>query len=784
MDGIFKKWKERKEALEGFLALATDNIKLDSEANYGEIVDILSKILSKDASINVCSVAAKCITQLAKGLRTKFGLYAATFVPVIFEKFKEKKALLRDPLIEAIDAIYPTTSIDAICDPIVAALGKPNPNIKIQTNQFLYRVFKTFNAQTAPKTVVKTLTPLIAKCTGVSDAEVREASFAALGAIMKAIGKSNAMKMLGDVANDKAKMERIDKFYFQAVEEEAQEEEAAKKAAAEQAAGSSHPAEASLSEATTQSTASSIAAPAAAVAEVDPWDFVDPVDILPKLPEKFEETVASKKWQERKEVLEVLLQLATDNIRLDPKANYGEIVATLTKVISNLRTTHISYYFILILSKDANINVCAVAAKCITQLARGLRSKFANHAPSIIEVIFEKFKEKKALLRDPLVEAIDAVYAATTIEAVSENVVAALGKPNPNIKIQTNLFLYRVFKAFNVQTAPKKIIKTLTPLIAKCTGESDAEAREAAFSALGAIMKAMGKNKFRLFVTTMLGDVANDKTKMERIEKFYNQAVEDAKKAIAQQAAGSSHPVEKDPNIGKIVECLKKSEKIDQEIFNFVRSSKEILMAFERFLKSADIAVIDKESTVTFENGLTLTITDSDHLYTKRSYQLIATGVKTVKFTPTAHDSNLLKAIINFGSPKNVSFGYQESANQRNVPLFEYDTAMNSWESPHTATMASTLIIRCFDSISTLECPASELVNYDFHGGLMGLNLLKVAAKTETEIRIVLQMKNIKAKRIEVFLTTLKPEFRFENLLLAFYGIKKYVFPFIVSYFR
>uniref|UniRef100_A0AC35FFU1 TOG domain-containing protein n=1 Tax=Panagrolaimus sp. PS1159 TaxID=55785 RepID=A0AC35FFU1_9BILA len=292
------------------------------------------------------------------------------------------------------------------------------------------------------------------------------------------------------------------------VVKEAQEEEAAKKAAAQQAAGSSHPAESRLSEATAQSTASSTDAPAAAAVEPDPWDFAESVDILPQLFNNFQELIASKKWQERKEALEGFLALATDNIRLDPKANYNEIVATLTKI----------------LSKDANINVCAVAAKCITQLAKGLRSKFANHAPSIIEVIFEKFKVKKDLLRDPLIEAIDAIYATTTIEAVSENVVTALEKPNPTIKIQTNQFLCRVFKALNAQTAPKKVIRTLTPLIAKCTGESDAEAREAAFSALGAIMKAIGKNDTML----MLGDVANDKTKMERIEKFYNQAVEEA----------------------------------------------------------------------------------------------------------------------------------------------------------------------------------------------------------------------------------------------------------------
>uniref|UniRef100_A0AC35GIP9 TOG domain-containing protein n=1 Tax=Panagrolaimus sp. PS1159 TaxID=55785 RepID=A0AC35GIP9_9BILA len=461
----------------------------------------------------------------------------------------------------------------------------------------------------------------------------------------------------------------------------------------------------------------------------DGWDFADPVDILPQLPQKFEATVASKKWQERKKVLEALLQLATDNIKLDPKANYNEIVGTLTKI----------------LSKDANIYVCAVAAKCITQLAKGLRSKFASHAPSIIEVIFEKFKEKKALLRDPLIEASDAIYATTTIEAVSENVVAALGKPNPNIKIQTNLFLYRVFKASNARTAPKKVVKTLTPLIAKCTGESDAATREAAFSALGAIMKAIGKNN----AMTVLGDVANDKTKMAHIRKFHNQAVEEAKKA--QQASESSQPLTTDQSVKKIIEGLKESKMIDRKIWALVRSSKEKLMAFERFLKSADIAVIDKEVTVTFGNGLTLTFTDSDHPYTKEVYQWIASRVKTVKFAPTAHHSELLRAITDRGSPKSVSFGYQ---GQR------------------AATIASPLIIRCFDSILTLECPASELANYDFHGGIMKLNLLKVVAKSEAEIRIVLQKKNIQAKSIEILLTTLKPGFFFGNLLLAFNDIK------------
>ena len=49
------------------------------------------------------------MTCVASGLRAKFAPYASTVVPVIFERFKEKKPQLRDPLVECIDAVYATT---------------------------------------------------------------------------------------------------------------------------------------------------------------------------------------------------------------------------------------------------------------------------------------------------------------------------------------------------------------------------------------------------------------------------------------------------------------------------------------------------------------------------------------------------------------------------------------------------------------------------------------------------------------------------------------------------
>uniref|UniRef100_A0A1I8AD45 TOG domain-containing protein n=1 Tax=Steinernema glaseri TaxID=37863 RepID=A0A1I8AD45_9BILA len=210
------------------------------------------------------------------------------------EKFKEKKPVLRDPLIECIDAVAATVPLDNVVDDIVAAMGKPNPNIKLQTDQFLYRTIKRFTAATVPKKAVKAIAPLLVKHTGESDPDVREASYAALGAIMKALGEKAAMMFLTDIAEDKLKMGKIQEFRDKAAAEAAAEE-AAK-------AAESAPAQEAVAEVASSAPSAAPAAQAPAAvneAEIDPWDLYDPVDVLAKLPPNFYEQLESKKWQER-----------------------------------------------------------------------------------------------------------------------------------------------------------------------------------------------------------------------------------------------------------------------------------------------------------------------------------------------------------------------------------------------------------------------------------------------------------------------------------------------------
>ena len=67
---------------------------------------------------------------------------------------------------------------------------------------------------------------------------------------------------------------------------------------------------------------------------VDPYDLMDPADIMSKLPKDFKEKLEAKKWQERKEVLDTLLGLLQKNPRL-VITDYYELVNDLKKVSSS-----------------------------------------------------------------------------------------------------------------------------------------------------------------------------------------------------------------------------------------------------------------------------------------------------------------------------------------------------------------------------------------------------------------------------------------------------------------
>lgn len=159
------------------------------------------------------------------------------------------------------------------------------------------------------------------------------------------------------------------------------------------------------------------AAEGEAVPAVDAYELLEAVDVLSKLPKDFYEQLEAKKWQERKEALEKLLELA--GLPKLEAGDYGDLVKALRRTVS----------------KDSNVVVVALAARCLAGLALGLRQRFHPYAHSCVATCLDKLREKKPAVVAALREALDAAFAQSSLEAVLEELTGALEGKNPQVGV-------------------------------------------------------------------------------------------------------------------------------------------------------------------------------------------------------------------------------------------------------------------------------------------------------------------------------------------------------------
>ncbi|PKK31197.1 cytoskeleton associated protein 5 [Columba livia] len=260
-----------------------------------------------------------------------------------------------------------------------------------------------------------------------------------------------------------------------------------------------------------------------AVPQVDAYELLEAVEILSKLPKDFYEKVEAKKWQERKEALEAV-ELLVKNPKLE-SGDYADLVKVLKKVVG----------------KDTNVMLVALAAKCLTGLASGLRKKFGQYAGHVVPTILEKFKEKKPQVVQALQEAIDAIFLTTTLQNISEDVLAVMDNKNPTIKQQTSLFIARSFRHCTPSTLPKSLLKPFCAALLKHINDSAPEVRDAGFEALGTALKVAGEKA----VNPFLADV--DKLKLDRIKE----CAEKVELVYGEKTRGAAEKKEGKPSAGK-----------------------------------------------------------------------------------------------------------------------------------------------------------------------------------------------------------------------------------------
>ena len=262
---------------------------------------------------------------------------------------------------------------------------------------------------------------------------------------------------------------------------------------------------------------------------LDPYEMLDPVEILSKLPKDFYEKVEEKKWQLRKEALDELHSL-TQNPKLVP-GDYLDLVKVLKKFIS----------------KDTNVMLVALAAQCMAGLAKGLRSHFKQHANNGLSTLLEKFKEKKLNVVTALRDCVDAFYPILGIETIQEDCLAALKNKTPTVKSETASFLARCFaKCPPVLTTNKKILKGYVSALLECLNEADKTVRECAAKALAALWKFIGEGKLMPFMPDIDKlKLENIKKESETIELSGKSAAPKPKKEVAAKPAASGPKVVK-----------------------------------------------------------------------------------------------------------------------------------------------------------------------------------------------------------------------------------------------
>ncbi|XP_043507274.1 protein mini spindles [Frieseomelitta varia] len=235
--------------------------------------------------------------------------------------------------------------------------------------------------------------------------------------------------------------------------------------------------------------------------DVDPYEFLEPVDILSKLPKDFYEKIEAKKWQERKEAVEALESLVK-NPKLE-NGDYGDVVRALKKIIS----------------KDTNVLVVALAGKCLAGLAIGLKKRFQPYATACLSSILEKFREKKQNVVQALREAADAIFLSVSIDLILDDTLAALENKNPAVKAETATYLARCFSRTPPPTLNKKLLKAYTSVLLKTLNESDPTVRDSSAEALGTAMKLIGEKSMMPFLTDI------DNLKMTKIKECAEKTV-------------------------------------------------------------------------------------------------------------------------------------------------------------------------------------------------------------------------------------------------------------------
>lgn len=229
------------------------------------------------------------------------------------------------------------------------------------------------------------------------------------------------------------------------------------------------------------------------VAQFDPFDMLEPVDVISKLPADLHFRMSSAKWKDRKEALEDVDAVLSKAPKL-AHADYSDLVRLLAKCM-----------------KDANIQVVQLAASAIEYLSKGLKDGFHKYQNLVVGPMIERTKEKKPSVADALAAALDSIFTYSGLLDVLEETLNGMRHKTPQIKISATNYLQRCLA--NTTVPPKTAqIDTIMETAVKLLTDSLEPIRQAATEMVGTLMKITGEREIKPFLDK-IDDNRNAKVK-------------------------------------------------------------------------------------------------------------------------------------------------------------------------------------------------------------------------------------------------------------------------------
>lgn len=488
-----KKWQERKESLEALQTLL-QNPKIES-GDYGDMVKALKKVLTKDTNVVLVAMAGKCMACLAKGLAKKFSPYAGACASGILEKFKEKKANVVTALREAIDAIYPSTTLEAMQEDLLEALNNKNPSIKAETASFLARAFARTQPNILNKKLVKVFSTALIKTLNESDPIVRDSSAEALGTLLKLVGEKMVGPFLAEV--DPLKMAKIKECSEKAtilVKTAAPKKERPTTAPVKVAGVAPKHGSVEPKPVTRPATAiKKVAAPTKKAASSNPvGKSASAAKALPterdlsteELDEKLQELmpadvisgICDSNWKTRLSSAETFLA-AIDGI--EPKVGNSQVLLrTLCKKPG---------------LKDTNFQVLKIKLDAIAVITEkiGVTTTTTDYILNDIVVLLADAKNGAGAR-----QALTAIAEAIRLEYVVSKIIAfAFEQKSPKVQADTLIWVANAIKEFGMQVNPKVLLED----VKKAVQSTNPTVRQAAIQLLGVMYIYMGNTLAMFF---------------------------------------------------------------------------------------------------------------------------------------------------------------------------------------------------------------------------------------------------------------------------------------------